>query len=64
MSTLLDFRYKRKYAAQCGANGQGRNMSGKRGENLEIFVPSDKLNAIKESVIYDKNIVDRIKAIA
>ncbi len=39
MSTLLDFRYKRKYTAQCGANGQGRNMSGKRGENLVICVP-------------------------
>ena len=39
MSTLLDFRYKRKYAAQSGMNGQGRNMSGKRGEALEIHVP-------------------------
>ena len=39
MSTLLDFRYKRKYAAQPGANGAGRNMSGKRGENLIIQVP-------------------------
>ena len=39
MSTLLDFRYKRKYAAEGGANGQGRNMSGKRGENLLIQVP-------------------------
>jgi len=39
MSTLLDFRYKRKYAAQAGANGQGRKMSGKRGENLIIQVP-------------------------
>ena len=39
MSTLLDFRYKRKYAAQSGANGQGRNMSGKRGEPLIIEVP-------------------------
>jgi len=39
MSTLLDFRYKRKYAAQCGANGAGRNMSGKRGEPLIIEVP-------------------------
>ena len=39
LSTLLDFRYKRKYAAQCGANGQGRNMSGKRGEPLIIQVP-------------------------
>ena len=39
LSTLLDFRYKRKYAAQCGANGAGRNMSGKRGEPLIIQVP-------------------------
>ena len=39
MSTLLDFRYKRKYAAQPGSNGAGRNMSGKRGENLVIQVP-------------------------
>ena len=39
MSTLLDFRYKRKYSAQCGANGAGRKMSGKRGENLIIQVP-------------------------
>ena len=39
MSTLLDFRYKRKYAAQCGANGAGRKMSGKRGEPLIIQVP-------------------------
>ena len=39
LSTLLDFRYKRKYAAQAGANGQGRNMSGKRGEPLIIQIP-------------------------
>ncbi len=39
MSTLLDFRYKRKYAAQAGTNGAGRNMSGRRGEPLIIEVP-------------------------
>ena len=39
MTTLLDFRYKRKYAAQAGVNGMGRKMSGKRGENLIIEVP-------------------------
>jgi len=39
LSTLLDFRYKRKYAAQCGDNGAGRKMSGKRGEPLIIQVP-------------------------
>ena len=39
MTTLLDFRYKRKYAAQSGENGRGRNMSGKKGEPLIIEVP-------------------------
>ncbi len=39
LSTLLDFRYKRKYAAQAGINGMGRKMSGKRGESLIIQVP-------------------------
>ena len=39
LTTLLDFRYKRKYAAQAGMNGQGRKMSGKRGEPLIIQVP-------------------------
>ena len=39
MTTLLDFRYKRKYSAEAGVNGAGRRMSGKRGENLIIQVP-------------------------
>ena len=39
MTTLLDFRYKRKYAAQSGVNGQSRKMAGKRGEPLIIEVP-------------------------
>ena len=39
MSTLLDFRYKRKYSAQAGVNGMGRKMAGKRGEPLIIQVP-------------------------
>ena len=39
LPTLLDFRYKRKYAAPSGVNGQGRNMNGKRGEHMIIQVP-------------------------
>ena len=39
LSTLLDFRYKRKYTAEAGVNGMGRKMSGKRGEPLIIQVP-------------------------
>ena len=39
MTTLLDFRYKRKYAAQAGENGKGRNMHGRKGDPLIIEVP-------------------------
>ena len=39
LSTLADFRYKRKYTAQSGANGQSGRKNGKRGEDLVIRVP-------------------------
>ena len=39
MSTLSDFRYKRKYVAQSGGDGSGNNCKGKEGENLIIKVP-------------------------
>ena len=39
ISTLLDFRYKRKYVAETGINGSGNKCHGKRGENLIIQVP-------------------------
>ena len=43
MSTLMDFRYKRKYAAGAGQNGQGGRKSGKDGESLTIRVPRGTL---------------------
>ena len=39
MSTLMDFRYKRKYSAQNGADGSGKRCSGKDGADLIIKVP-------------------------
>lgn len=39
MSTLMDFRYKRKYVAANGADGSGKRCSGKDGESLLIRVP-------------------------
>ncbi len=39
MSTLMDFRYKRKYAAGNGMDGSGKRCTGKRGEDLIIRVP-------------------------
>lgn len=43
LSTLLDFRMKRKYVAQNGANGTGKRSSGKDGENILIKVPRGTL---------------------
>lgn len=39
LSTLSDFRYKRKYAAPDGENGSGNRKNGKKGEDLVIRVP-------------------------
>lgn len=39
MSTLMDFRYKRKYTAANGADGQGKRCSGRDGGDLVIRVP-------------------------
>ncbi len=39
MSTLMDFRYKRKYTASPGMDGQGGRRSGKRGEDFVIRIP-------------------------
>ena len=39
MSTLMDFRYKRKYAAETGMDGSGKRCSGKDGADLVIRVP-------------------------
>ncbi len=39
MSTLMDFRYKRKYVAENGMDGQGGRKYGKKGSDLTIRVP-------------------------
>ena len=43
MSTLMDFRYKRKYVAKNGMDGQGKRCAGKNGESLYIKVPRGTL---------------------
>ncbi|HZK20787.1 MAG TPA: GTPase ObgE [Oscillospiraceae bacterium] len=47
ISTLSDFRYKRKYKAESGKNGGSSRKSGKSGEDLIITVPRGTI--IKES---------------
>ena len=39
MSTLMDFRYKRKYVAENGMDGSGKRCTGKNGADLVLKVP-------------------------
>ncbi|KLO25027.1 MULTISPECIES: GTPase ObgE [unclassified Marinitoga] len=38
-NTLTDFRFKKKFRAENGKNGQGKKMHGRNGKNLIIEVP-------------------------
>ena len=55
MSTLMDFRYKRKYVAENGKDGQGKRCSGKDGESLTIRVPVGTVvrDAATKEIIFD-----------
>lgn len=55
LTTLMDFRYKRKYTAAPGGDGQGSRCTGKRGENLVIQVPRGTVvrDAETEQIIVD-----------
>lgn len=43
LSTLADFRYKRKYTAERGENGRGKRCFGKSAQPLVITVPRGTL---------------------
>lgn len=55
LSTLLDFRYKRKYAAEDGEAGGGKKCSGKDGASLTIRVPRGTLikDAATGAILWD-----------
>ncbi|MBR3815355.1 MAG: GTPase ObgE [Clostridia bacterium] len=49
LSTLADFKYKRKYKAPNGSDGQGGRRNGKKAEDLIIKVPRGTIIREKES---------------
>ncbi len=55
LHTLLDFRYKRKYAADNGEAGQGSNRQGKSADHLVIRVPRGTIvrNAADGTILAD-----------
>ena len=40
LNTLVDFRVARKFRAETGQGGAGRNMTGKSGDDLDVRVPA------------------------
>ncbi len=61
MSTLMDFRYKRKYTAGSGADGAGKRCAGRDGEDLVIRVPRGTIirDAETGEIIQDMSQTDR-----
>ncbi|MDH5802560.1 MAG: Obg family GTPase CgtA, partial [Gammaproteobacteria bacterium] len=55
LNTLADFRYQRKFRAERGQNGMGKNCTGKKGEDLVVRVPVGTVvkNADTDEVIGD-----------
>lgn len=55
LSTLLDFRYERNYAADNGAKGQKANKTGKDGKSIIIRVPQGTvlINAGNNEILAD-----------
>ena len=49
LNTLIDFRFHKHFRAQNGENGGIKNMAGKRGENLVIYLPRGTLVRDAES---------------
>ena len=64
MTTLMDFRYKRKYTAPDGANGQGKRCAGKDGEDLVVRVPRGTLIRDTESGALMHDMSDGLRYVA
>ncbi|MBR0373768.1 MAG: GTPase ObgE [Mogibacterium sp.] len=58
LSTLMDFKYKKKYQAENGQDGMRRKCYGKRGEDLIIKVPVGTMVIDKESGLLMKDLVE------
>ena len=60
MTTLMDFKYKRKYCAENGTDGAGKHCNGKNGNDIVIFVPQGTIVRDAESnrIIADLSEID------
>ena len=64
LSTLADFKYKRKYKAPNGADGGGARRNGKKAEDLVIRVPRGTIIRENESGVVMADISDDVPFVA
>lgn len=66
MNTLVDFRYKRKFNAQNGQDGEGSHRYGKSGEDLYVKVPQGTIVKDAETgrVVADLSELGQVELIA
>lgn len=66
MNTLIDFRYKRKFKAESGQDGEGSHRYGKSGEDLYVKVPQGTVVKDVETgkVVADLSEIGQVELIA
>ena len=66
LNTLVDFRFKPRYRAESGRSGQGKNCTGRRGEDLLVKVPmgTSVIDINTEELIVDLNSSEQAMMVA
>jgi GTPase len=61
LNTLVDFRFQPRYRAESGKSGQGKNCTGRGGDDLLVKVPlgTTVIDVDTEELIADLNVADR-----
>ena len=61
LNTLVDFRFQPRYRAQAGQSGQGRNCTGRGGDDLLVKVPvgTTVIDVNTEELIADLRVADQ-----
>lgn len=57
LRTLMDFKYKKKFEAECGQNGMKKKRFGKQGEDLIIKLPPGTVVIDEETGLVMKDLV-------
>ncbi len=66
LNTLIDYRYTRRYKAESGQGGQGRNCTGRKGDDLYLEVPvgTTIIDVDTDEVLGDISTVDTVLKVA